>query len=226
MDADNKYYRHSRISESMFRSLVRHFAQDFSATDSARLTGLTRKSATSIFLKIRQRIAQDCLRSSPFVTGVIRATESHSCTLCVCGRLGCGTTTGKPVFSLLVHGNRIHTQIIPDCRKAPLRAIIRGRYVADEVLLNNGWHGYDGLVDVEYEKAYGVKGETPDETADSARLKRIEDFWRFARQRLEKFNGISNRTFYLHLKECEWRFNRRDLDLYAELLDLLKRHPI
>jgi transposase len=226
MDVDNKYYRHSRISESKFRSLVRHFAQDLNATDSAQLTGLTRKSATNIFLKIRQRIAQDCLRSSPFVTGVIRATESHSCTLCICGRRGCGTTTGKPVFSLLVHDNQIHTQIIPDCRKAPLRAIIRGRYVADEVLLNNGWHGYDGLVDVEYEKPYGVNNEAAPEAAENGTHQEIENFWSFARRRLLKFNGVSNRTFYLHLKECEWRFNRRDLDLYTELLELLGKHPI
>ena len=222
MDGDNKYYRHSRISELKFRSLVRHFAQDLSATDAAQLTGLTRKSATSIFLKIRQRIAEDCLRRSPFVTGTIKATESHSCTLCVCGRRGCGTATGKPVFTLLVHENRIHTQIIPDCRKAPLRAIIRGRYVADEVLLNNGWHGYHGLVDVEYEKPYGVKNEA----AANGTLEEIENFWRFTKGRLEKFNGVSNRTFYLHLKECEWRFNRRDLDLYSELLELLRQHPI
>src|SRR5215213_2088814 len=226
MDVDNKYYRHSRISELKFRSLVRHFAQDLSATDSAHLTDLTRKSANSIFLKIRHRIAQACLRRSPFATGVIKATESHSCTLCVCGRRGCGTTTGKPVFTLLLHDNRIHTQIIPDCRKAPLRAIIRGRYVRDEVLLNNGWHGYDGLVDVEYEKPYRVKNEAADETAENGRLREIENFWRFTRGRLEKFNGVSNRTFYLHLKECEWRFNRRDLDLYTELLTLLMRHPI
>lgn len=226
MDAENKYYRHSRISELKFRSLVHHFALDLNATDSAQLTGLTRKSATNIFLKIRQRIAQDCLRNSPFVTGVIKATESHSCTLCICGRSGCGTTTGKPVFTLLVHDNRIHTQIIPDCRKAPLRAIIRGRYVADEALVNNGWHGYDGLVDVEYEKPYGVKNKAADETAESGMLGEIDDFWRFAKGRLEKFNGISNRTFYLHLKECEWRFNRRELDLYTELLTLLRQHPI
>jgi len=226
MDVDNNYYRHSRISESKFSSLVRHFAHDLNATDSAQLTGLTRKSATSIFLKIRQRIAQESMRSSPFVTGVIKATESHSCTLCICGRPGCGTTTGKPVFTLLVHDNRIHTQIIPDCRKAPLRAIIRGRYVADEVLLNNGWHGYDALVDVEYEKPYGVKGEAADEAAEKGTLKEIENFWRFAKGRLEKFNGVSNHTFYLHLKECEWRFNRLELDLYTELLELLGKHPI
>jgi transposase len=226
MDVDNNYYRHSRISEEKFRSIVRHFADDLSATDAALLTGLTRKSATAIFLKIRQRIAQECRRNSPFATGRVEMKESHSCTLCVCGRRGCGTATGKPVFSLLTYDNQIYTQLIPDCRKAPLRAIIRGRRVPDEVMRNNGWHGYQGLVDVEYERPYGVTNESADAATERQALSEIESFWQFARDRLEKFNGIPNRTFYLHLKECEWRFNQRDSDLNRALLELLRKHPI
>lgn len=226
MDAGNKYYRRSRISEDKFRSVVRCFAEDLSATDTALLTGLTRKSATAIFLKIRRRVAQECRRNSPFATGRVEMKESHSCTLCVCGRRGCGTMTGKPLFSLLAYDDQVHTQIIPDCKKAPLRAIIRGRAVADEIMRNNGWHGYQGLVDVEYERAYGVTNEGGDAAAERRARSQIESFWQFARQRLEKFNGIPNRTFYLHLKECEWRFNARQRDLNIELLLLLDRHPI
>ena len=48
----------------------------------------------------------------------------------------------------------------------------------------------------------------------------------FAKRRLQKFNGISSHTFYLHLKECEWRFNNRSKNLYAELLKLLRNHPL
>jgi transposase-like protein len=225
--ADNKYYRHSRIREEKFRLLVHCFAHDLSATDAAHLTGLTRKSATGIFLKIRQRIAQQCKRSSPFVTGGLKLTKNRSCTLCRCGRPGCGTITGKPVFSLLKYDNRIHTEIVPDCKKAPLRALIRGRSVADEVFRNNGWHGYHGLVDVEYEKPYRVQDMAAADGAQEGQLQEeIENFWSFSRRRLEKFNGVPNRTFYLHLKECEWRFNARERDLYAELLELLTRHPI
>ncbi|MDT5061046.1 MAG: hypothetical protein QOH63_1505, partial [Acidobacteriota bacterium] len=33
-------------------------------------------------------------------------------------------------------------------------------------------------------------------------------------------------TFYLHLKECEYRFNQRHKNLYRELLKLLEKHPL
>jgi transposase len=221
---ENKYYRRSKISEWKFRSLVLYFAHDLSATETAQLTGLTRKSVTSIFLRLRQRIAQECKRSSPLSAGKIRLAEEHSCTRCVCGRRACGVNHGKPVFSLLKFDNHIYISIIPDCKKALLRAIIRGRAVEDAVLRNNGWHGYDALIDVEYERPYLV--DKPFISEDLYAVNEVDHFWSFARGRLEKFNGIPNRTFYLHLKECEWRYNMRRHDLYGELLEVLERHPL
>src|SRR5829696_3194088 len=120
MPGGNKYYRRSRISEWKFRLLVRYFALDMSATDVARLTGITRKTATTIFLKIRRRIAQQCSRQSPFTTGQLKLDESHACTACVCGS-GCAQSNRTPLFALLRHDERIYTMMIPDCRKAVLR---------------------------------------------------------------------------------------------------------
>jgi transposase len=36
----------------------------------------------------------------------------------------------------------------------------------------------------------------------------------------------SAQTFYLHLKECEYRFNNRNESLYRELLKLLRKNPL
>ena len=58
----NKYYRRSLIFEKRFRQLARLFALDLSASDTARLTGLTTKTVNIIYLKIRARIAQACER--------------------------------------------------------------------------------------------------------------------------------------------------------------------
>ncbi|HEX8071734.1 MAG TPA: IS1595 family transposase, partial [Pyrinomonadaceae bacterium] len=37
-----------------------------------------------------------------------------------------------------------------------------------------------------------------------------------------KFKGMRRSTFYLHLKECEFRFNHRDEDLYQLLLKITR----
>ena len=54
----------------------------------------------------------------------------------------------------------------------------------------------------------------------------IESFWSYAKRRLAKFNGIAQHTFYLHLKETEFRFNHRFDDLYRMLLRELRNNPI
>lgn len=227
MMGGNQYYRRSRIPEWKFHTLVRHFAEDMSATDAARLTGLTRKTATTIFLKMRRRIAQECSRRSPFATGRIRLDESHACATCVCGG-HCTLSNRTPVFALLSHDGRVYTEMIPDCRKATLRALIRGRLPSGGVNELNGWHGFDGLIDIDYGRPFrvgrraGADGQDVLGPLDDD----VEQFWSFVRQRLSKFYGVSNRTFHLHLKECEWRYNLRASDHNAELLALLASHPL
>ena len=61
-----RYYRRSRISEKVFRSLMKAFAMDLTATDAAELTGLSVRSVDTIYLKIRQRIAEQCEAQSLF----------------------------------------------------------------------------------------------------------------------------------------------------------------
>ncbi|HCA57761.1 MAG TPA: IS1595 family transposase, partial [Blastocatellia bacterium] len=38
--------------------------------------------------------------------------------------------------------------------------------------------------------------------------------------------GLRNDKFLLHLKECEFRFNHRNHDLYKTLLSMLRTHPL
>ena len=54
----------------------------------------------------------------------------------------------------------------------------------------------------------------------------IESFWSYAKKRFEKFHGLKNKTFNLHLKECEFRFNNRDEHLYLLLLKEFKNNPL
>jgi transposase len=74
----NRYYRCSKISERKFLRVLRHFALDLTASRTAQLTGLTRKSVTAIFLKIRERIREESERASPFSQCEVEVDESYS----------------------------------------------------------------------------------------------------------------------------------------------------
>ena len=102
----------------------------------------------------------------------------------------------------------------------------RGRVAPEAVIRSGGWRGYDGLVDVGYAKHFRVNHGSNEFARGAVHVNGIEGFWSFAKRRLQKFNGVSSETFNLHLKECEYRFNNRDRNLYRELLKLLRKNPL
>jgi hypothetical protein len=218
------FYPRARIPRRTFLLLIKCFAEDLSATETANLTGVTRKSVTGIFLKLRRRLADECERVSPALVSRLREDPALSCTRCACGRCRRGLSLKSPVFALVAENGKVFGKEIPDCRKPILRAVIR-RHVDPRSLPVDGWHGYDALVDTEVLQPYLID-HVEASFADSERAKAAEGFWRFARLRLQKFNGVPNRTFNLHLKESEWRFNLRGADLYNEVLKLIEKNPL
>src|SRR5947209_17107765 len=121
MERRNRYYARSRISERKFRHLLRYFAMDFSATDVAQLTGIRRKAVTVIFLKIRQRIAEECERVSPF-SGEVEVDECYFGARRVRGKRGRGASGKSIVFGLLkrdgkgLHGDSYRTAKRSRCK--------------------------------------------------------------------------------------------------------------
>jgi transposase len=226
MERPNPFYRRSRISAKKFRQLLRLFALDLTATDAAQLTGLTRKTVTTIFLKIRERIAEECERESPLSSGEVEVDESYFGARRVRGKRGRGAGGKTIVFGLLKREGRVYTEIVPDCKKVTLQAIIRGRVAPEAVINSDGWRGYDGLVDVGYAKHFRVNHEQSEFVRGTHHVNGIESFWSYAKHRLQQFHGVAPEKFYWHLKECEYRFNLRKNNVYAELLKLLRKYPL
>lgn len=221
----NRYFRFSKISEVKFRQLVHCFALDLTATQTAEITGLSIRSVNTIFLRMRRKIAEECERHSPF-GGELEADESYFGARRVRGKRGRGARGKTIVFGLLKRGNQVYTEIVPDASKATLQAIIRGKASPESVLHTDGWRGYDGLVDLGFNKHFRVNHGDNQFASGPRHINGIESFWSFAKRRLLKFNGVPKHTFYLHLKETEFRFNHRQHDLYKILLSFFRNHPL
>ena len=82
-----------------------------------------------------------------------------------------------------------------------------------------------------YKKHYRVyHGKNEFAKKEKKRIKNhingIENFWGLAKVRLSKLRGMNKDTFYLHLKECEFRFNYRKDNLYRILLKMIRNKPL
>lgn len=199
---------------------------DFTASDVAQLTGLTRKTVTVIFLRIRQRLAAECERASPYSGCEVEVDESYFGARRVRGKRGRGASGKTIVFGIFKRHGCVYTEVVPDCKKRTLQAVIRGRVTLDTIIHSDGWRGYDGLVDVGYAKHFRVDHGHNQFVRGPHHVNGIESFWSFAKRRLQKFKGVPASTFYLHLKESEYRFNNRNNNLARELLKLLERYPL
>ena len=222
----NKYAHRSKISEAKFRQLVKLFALDLTATQATELAGLNRNSVNRLYSAMRQRIYEYSQQTSPIV-GEVEADESYFGSRRVRGKRGRGASGKTIVFGLFKRGGKVYTEIVPDVKSATLQDIVRGRVDIESVIHTDGWRGYDGLVDLGYEKHFRVS-HTNDEFSkgDGNHINGIESFWGYAKHRLVKFNGIPNDLFKIYLKETEFRFNHRGIDLYQTLLKIFREKPL
>jgi len=150
---------------------------------------------------------QEALKDA--LVGKIEVDESYFGAKCVRGfhgKLKRGRGTNKqPVFGVFERDGRVYTETIPDCKKAKLQAVIKGKVALDSVIYSDGWRGYNGLVDVGYSKHFRVHNGANEFARDGhCHINGIESFWSFTKRRLAKLNGVKV-NFELHLKECEWQ---------------------
>jgi transposase-like protein len=168
----NPYYKNSKIDETVFIELLKHFANDLSASDAAKAIGVSVRSVNNIYLKLRMRIHDE--------------------------------------YSDLNNVNHFFT-----------KRDIFGRKVVCSIQKQNNITFVDTFTDD------NVFDESLiDRNASHEKLIEVDKFIHFAKDRLKKFKGLSSKTFNLHLKETEFRFNHRKQDLNEIILELIKSNPI
>jgi len=65
MVSKNRYYVSSKISAAKFRQIIRLYALDLTASDTARLTGISVRSINNIYLKLGHRLGEICAQAAP-----------------------------------------------------------------------------------------------------------------------------------------------------------------
>ena len=225
MPIKNRYQKFSKISEPKFRQIIRYFALDLTASDTARLTGIGVRSINNLYLKLRVRLAQLAEHNAP-LSGIVEMDESYFGAKRIRGKRGRGAGGKTIVFGILKRGETVYTEIVPNAAKATLLKVIRGHLDVQSIINTDGWRAYDGLVDVGYEKHFRVHHGNNEFARGNQHINGIESFWSYAKGRLAKFKGVAKHTFYLHLKETEFRFNHRHQNVYKTLLKMLREKSL
>ena len=131
MKAKNRYYSRSRITEAKFRQIIRFFAMDLTASDTAKLTNISVRSINTIYIRLRKKIAAQCEEISPF-NGIVELDESYFGARRIRGKRGRGASGKTIVFGLLKRDGNVYTEIVPDCSKATAKQG-KGIILIDEI---------------------------------------------------------------------------------------------
>ena len=215
------------LSQYRLEKLMRAFVVDMTATQTAEFLGLNRNTVNRYFGLFRTRIAGHQAAQLALLRGTVEVDESYfgpARPRGFTGKLKRGRGTKKqPVFGIIERGGRVYAEVVPDANKATLQSIIRGKVALDATIVSDGWKGYDGLVDMGFDRHLRIRKKywSPSRLSmNGVHINGIESFWSFTKRRLAKFNGVT-KNFELHLKECEWRWGRDFDSLFAELKRLL-----
>jgi transposase-like protein len=213
----------SKLSRYKLLKVVDCFCIDIDATKSSQLLQLNRNTTNRYFNLFRQLIAAHQRAEKEQFVGVVEVDESFFGPARVRGRPGPrkrGRGTNKqPVFGIYERNGRVYTELVTDCSAKTLQKIIRGRISSESVIHSDGWRGYDGLVDVGFDKHLRIN-KSKHFASKGIHINGIEAFWSFTKRRLSKFNGVK-KNFELHLKECEWRYGKSTDRLREELWKMI-----
>jgi transposase-like protein len=220
----NKYLKNSHILESVFRSVLREFCLDNTASETALRIGLQRKTINRLFMLFRKRIVF-LTSEEDKLHGEIEVDESYFGARRVRGKRGRGAKGKIPVVGLLKRGGKVYTQIITNCTKEQLMPIIRGKVLSGSKVYTDGWASYDGLILYGY-KHKRIHHHENEFARGKNHVNGIESFWSFTKRRLNKLNGIQKTYFLLHLKESEFRWNHKRDNIYKILLKDFRKNPL
>lgn len=216
----------AKLSDYKIKKIIYHFCVDIDATKTSLVVNINRNTINRLYGIFRTVIWYHQREEfERVITGEAEMDEAYfggKRKRGVPGKRGRGTDK-QPVFGIVERGGRVYTEIVPRCDKKTLQAIIRGKVSTETIVHTDKWRGYDGLVDVGFDKHRRINHTEEFSDGKGNHINGIENFWSFTKRRLAKFNGVKV-NFELHLKECEWRYKKKPKQRYQELIVLLKRY--
>lgn len=189
--------KNAKIKSEHLQKICYCFSKDYTAIETAKLTGFSRQTINHYYKLIRTKLFENSI-----------------------------ITDYKKVNSLLKEDSleikhlKIYNYDVFYIQNK------EGIFILDkELLLPNNLDSYlkknikDSLI--KHKKANCARilhNKRNDSYITSGFLKSDNSFELFIQQRLRKFRGINKNNFYMHLKECLFRYNYNNNDVYKKVL--------
>ena len=226
----NKYVVGTHISERKFREIVRLFCKDCLATYTAEQTGISRPTINKYYDAFRRLIAdlserseelgqEEILAQLQSPHGLFDMSKLRDC-------LGWVTNGDTPILGFLKGDGTVYTQLLENTTLGEWVHDVIAKAEKEGQALAEGLAAYRHDVSDYLQKQCDRLSQYECLTQGRAAVAEIEHFWGVCKTRLTKFRGLKEERFYLYIKECEFRYNMRNSDMYQFLLKAMREEPI
>ncbi len=215
--------KRSHLSEKTCREIIQLFSDDLTATQIAGITGVSRVTINNYLKLIRTHITRHCEEKSLYQ---VKKQDAYNSALPVSGMITDGNTeeeSSNNYFGFYNMNGNIFADGLNDIDKTSIYELQQAKLQNNEHM--NGlrrFMKYHAIADFDAWRLYRIDNSV----ANKMQTDEIAVFWGNAKSRLLKFRGLNKSTLYLHVKECEFRYNNRNDDINNILLNIIYKHPL
>ena len=208
--------KRSKLGKEKQLKLIEHFVAGTTARTASAIIGVNRKTAILYYYHLRELIFKyETEKEKEIFNGEIEVDESYFGGKRK-GKRGRGAKDKIPVFGLLKRGGKVYVKIINNTTSTTLFGIIKQKVQPDSIVYTDSYRSYN-ILDVSEFKHFRINHDEKF-AEEKNHINGIENFWNQAKRHLRKFNGIPKEHFHLFIKECQFRFNNKDIEKQLEII--------
>jgi transposase len=191
---------------------------EISARKASQQLGISYPTAHKAFQLIRQSITAHSGDGHLFQDGEIEAKETYFENRRAGWRAG-NSQTKLPVFGILERKGSVKVETLQDLDaeavlNLTVKAVRRG-----SIVYTDRWGSYDALMFCGYKHLTVDHGRRF--SRSDVHMNGLDSFWSYAKERMNKFHGVSKEKFPFYLKEMEFRYNHRHESIFNTLVRYL-----
>jgi transposase len=221
----NKMMKGAHLSERKCKEIIRLFCEDLTATQIADVSGVSRVTINNYLKLIRTHIAKYCEEHNPRyrLAGAFSFMPVHAGSGPSFADEGLQEEVGWR-YGIARHDKKLFVDLLSRQEYEELLRFEGNPDHAAGELNGKRQNHYTALVDISTWRL--TKLEQPSLQSSLKDQDEYDLFWSMTKSRLSKFRGLNRNTAYLHVKECEFRYNYRGEDLLKLLTFIIQRRPL
>lgn len=198
--------------------LIKLFELEISARRASQQLGISYPTVLKAFHLIRQAITAHAGDGDLLLNGEVEVNQTFFDGRSQ-GLRGDGSQNKVPVFGILERKGKVKVEILKEMSpetmlNQTIKTVRRG-----SVVYTDKFDGYDALM------FCGYKHIRMDQkkrfTRSDVYINGLDGFWSYAKERMNRFHGVSREKFPFYLKEMEFRYNTRHKSIFNTLVQYL-----